>query len=335
MNTLKHFFYSFISCMFLFTFTACEKDGPSSDIIYDFYPINLYFTLTGENGEDLLNPAIPGSYAGLRITATYENSTYEKDLIVDNLIPHGRAFLANMFGIHTKQLKDGRYALCFGEFDGADTYKDATVTLDWKDGTTDVVTFSSKVKWHGDDPRITRSFLLNGNQIAKDVCDPIFEIKKPALQGGLEKGWNISPLKFHIYLSNKKNQDLLNQTVDNHISLYDVKAIFREKEYSINNDPQESETDQPVFNGLTRFWHDQNRTTPHPIYFGELDGTESFEDEMLIMDWGTLGRDTITFTSKIVWENDKPIFIRHFELNGKEVDKDTSYPIIRIKKDIE
>ena len=331
MKTLKQFFCLLASCMLAFGFTACEKDGPDPDTIYDFFPINFYFTLTGENGEDLLNPATPGSYAGLKITATYEDKTYEKDVFEDNKVPYGRAILARLYGIYTTQLENGRHALCFGELDGADTYKDATITLQWGDGTTDVVTFSSRLKWKGHDPVINRSFKLNGTEVAKDTPCPTIEVKKSALHGGLENRWNISPLKFSIYLSNKNNKDLLNT-----VGLYNITAIFQGKEYSLNNYPEEDKIDQPVFNGLTRYSrHDQNSTTPYPIYFGELDGTETFENEMLIMDWGTLGRDTITFTSKIEWENDKPTFIRHYSLNGKEVDKGTSSPIIRIVKDIE
>jgi hypothetical protein len=66
-----------------------------------------------------------------------------------------------------------------------------------------------------------------------------------------------------------------------------------------------------------------------------LDDTKTFENEMLIMDWGSIGRDTITFTSKMNWDNGKPTFIRHYSLNGVEVDKDTPCPIIRIRKGIE
>ena len=334
MKTLKNYFYLLACSILAFGLTACEKDGPAPGTVHDFYPINLYFTLTGNNGEDLLNPATPGSYAGLRITATYEDKIYEKDLIVDNLVPYGRAYLAQMFGIHTKQLTDGRYALCLGEFDGADTYKDATVTLNWGDGTTDVVTFSSKLTWKGHDPRITRSFYLNGTQVAKNISEPVIDIKKSALQGGLEKGWNISPIKFHIFLNDKNYRDLLNMS-EGGINLYDIKAIFHGEEYSMNLDPQKAENNQPLFNGLTRYWHTQMNSRAHPIYFGELDGTETFENDTLIINWNVFEPDTITFTSKIVWNNDNPTFIRHYSLNGKEVDKDTPSPIIRITKDTE
>ena len=332
MKTLKQFFCLLTSCMLAFGFTACEKDGPAEGAIWDFSPINFYFTLTGENGEDLLNPATPGSYAGLNITATYEDKTYEKDVFEDNKVPYSRAYFAHLFGIYTTQLEDGRYALCFGELDGADTYKDATLTLQWGDGTTDVITFSSKLKWKGHDPVINRSFKLNGKEVAKDTHRPIIDVEKTALDYSPNRKWDITPLTFSIFL-HWNGYDLLNSSVDNYVYNDSVKAIFQGKEYYLNKKP-ENRVILPDFTGLTRPWHDQNDTRAYPIYFGELDGTETFENEMLIMDWNTLGRDTITFTSKMEWKNGKPTFIRSYSLNGEEVDKDTARPIIRIVKDI-
>ena len=337
MKTLKHFFCLLTSWMLALCFTACEKDGPAEGAIWDFSPINFYFTLTGENGEDLLAPTTPGTYAGLSITATYEDKTYKKDVFEDYKIPHGRAYFATLYGIYTTQLNDGRYALCFGELDGADTYKDATITLNWGDGTTDIVTFSSKITWEGHNPKIPRSFKLNDTQVAKDTPNPIIDIKKTALSYTQNKIWDITPLTFNIFLHNQRREDLLNSFVEGHINQDDVKAIFQGKEYYLNDEQylQEGRAIQPIFTGLTRPWHDQNITAAYPVYFGELDGTKTFENDTLIMDWGTLGRDTITFTSKMVWKNEKLTFIRHYSLNGKEVDKDTPCPIIRILKENE
>ena len=334
MKKMKRFFYLLAYCILALSFTACEKeeDGPDPDVTWDFYPIEFYFTLTGENGEDLLNPSTPGTYAGRNITATYEDKTYKVDVFEDNKIPYGRAYFAQLFGIYTTQLNEERYALCFGELDGAHTYKDATLTLNWGDGTTDVVTFSSKLTWKGHDPHITRSFYLNGTQVAKDTATPVIDIQKTAFDYSQEMEWDIVPLNFSIYLQDKKGYDLLNTSVEGHINPDSVKAIFQGKEYHLNTYLPENRAILPEFTGLTRPWHNQNDTRAYPIYFGELDGTETFENEMLIMDWGTLGRDTITFTSKMNWEKGKPTFDRHYSLNGTEMDKDTPCPIIRVIK---
>ena len=321
MKTLKQFFCLLTSCMLAFGFTACEKDGPAEGAIWDFSPINFYFTLTGENGEDLLNPATPGSYAGLNITATYEDKTYEKDVFEDNKVPYSRAYFAHLFGIYTTQLEDGRYALCFGELDGADTYN----------ANTDAYLAELSAL---DMPKVRFNIELSGKSGDDETNHPVINVKKTAFDYSPIMEWDVTPLTFSIFLHNKNGYDLLNSFVDNYVYNDSVKAIFQGKEYYLNKKP-ENRAILPDFTGLTRPWHDQNDTRAYPIYFGELDGTETFENEMLIMDWSTLGRDTITFTSKMEWKNGKPTFIRRYRLNGEEVDKDTARPIIRIVKDIE
>ena len=229
MKTMKHYFYLLACCMLALSFTACEEDGPAEGANWDFYPIQIYFTLTGNNGEDLLDPSTPGTYAGMNITATYGDKTYIKDVFEGNNIPYTRAYFAKLFGIYTTQLTDGRYALCFGELDGADTYKDATLTLNWGDGTTDVVTFSSKLKWKGHDPVFNRSFKLNDTQVAKDTSTPVIDVKKTAFDYTQGMEWDIVPLTFNIYLHNKNGYDLLNSFVEGHINQNSVKAIFQGK----------------------------------------------------------------------------------------------------------
>ena len=176
MKTLRNFFCIIACSVLTLGFTACEKDGPG-DRIWDFTPIVFNFTVTGPNGEDLLNPNYPGNYSGLNITVTYEDKIYEKDVPVTK----SRVNLARMQGLQSTQLQNGRYALTFGELNGDDTYKDATIILDWGNGTKDVITFSSKLKWKGDAPKFNRSFKLNDKEVAKDTPLPTIDIKKKAL----------------------------------------------------------------------------------------------------------------------------------------------------------
>ena len=329
MKTWKNFFYLLAACLCAISFQACNYENGK---IYDFTPITIQLTLTGENGEDLLNPNTPGTYAGLPTIATYGDETYRKDVFEDGLRPHGRAYFAPLYGIYTVQLKDGRYALEFGELDSADEYKNKKLTIEWGNGTKDVITFSSKLRWKFGKPVFNRSFKLNGEEVAKDTPSPVIDIRKEGLVEIIL--WDIAPLVFNIYLLDDKGRDLLNTTVDGHVDLDSVKAIFKGKEYYVNEDPnsKESRVYQPKFTGLTRPWYDQNNTTPRPLYFGELDGAETFENETLIMDWGKLGRDTITFTSKTEWKNDQPYFTRSYLLNGKEASKDTNKPTFWIRK---
>ncbi|MBR6621197.1 MAG: hypothetical protein IKK90_01735, partial [Bacteroides sp.] len=70
MKRIKGLFQLLAICMMACSFYACEEEGlgnvPDGQekeelMIWDFAPINLHFTLTGEYGEDLLAPATPGS----------------------------------------------------------------------------------------------------------------------------------------------------------------------------------------------------------------------------------------------------------------------------------
>ena len=69
MKILRELFRLLIGFIFLISFIACEKEDSKSNLIWDFNPIVFYFTLIGENGEDLLDPTTPGSYAGMKINA--------------------------------------------------------------------------------------------------------------------------------------------------------------------------------------------------------------------------------------------------------------------------
>ena len=334
MKTLKKLFYLLISCILTFCISSCQEDGPG-DSIWDFYPIQIHITLTGENGEDLLNPATPGTYAGLITTATYQDETYVKDVFYGNNVPYeSRAYMAHLDGIYTIKLQDGRYALRFGELNGDDTYKNETITIDWGNGTEDVITFSSKLKWKGNDPVFNRSYKLNGKEVDKDTRTPIIDVKKSALKNDAD--YDIQPIVFNIFLMNEQGYDLLNTNVEGHIQADSVKAIFQGKEYYLETTQDSyAQAYQAEFTGLTRPRFGQVSTSAYPTHFGELDGTDTFENEMLIMDWGALGQDTITFTSKMEWKDNRPFFIRNYKLNGKDLDKDTARPNIHIRKPIE
>ena len=161
--------------------TACEEED--GGMIYDFAPIEIHFTLTGENGEDLLDPATPGTYADLPVKATFRGKTYEKDVFDKLLPPQSRAYLAILYGIYTTRLmKDGRYALAFGELDGSDTYENETIILEWGDGSVDEIKFSSRIKWKNGKPKGIRTFKLNGEEVAKDTPCPVIDVRRKALK---------------------------------------------------------------------------------------------------------------------------------------------------------
>ena len=69
------------------------------------------------------------------------------------------------------------------------------------------------------------------------------------------------------------------------------------------------------------------------LFFGEIDGTEHWVDEPLTIKWPDGTTDVITISSSIKnGTTANPIIKRTYKLNGKEVEKDISNPIIRIVK---
>ncbi|MDO5488791.1 MAG: hypothetical protein Q4F52_01585 [Bacteroidaceae bacterium] len=178
-TTFKKIFCLLACSIASFGFSSCgEDDEPVLGMIWDFIPIEIYITLTGENGADLLNPETPGSYAALATTATFRDKTYAKDEFKEDDMQKTRFYMPTMYGIRTFLRNDGRYALVFGELDKTMIYKDEKLTIDWGNGTQDVITFSSRIKWKGDKTDTISSYKLNGKEAAKDTSHPTIDIRK-------------------------------------------------------------------------------------------------------------------------------------------------------------
>lgn len=90
-------------------------------------------------------------------------------------------------------------------------------------------------------------------------------------------------------------------------------AIFRGQKYDCDSIPKDSRTIIPNFYGL--------KSLNDYLLFGELDGTEEYKDEEIIIHWnqfmGYIKPDTITFTHFI--QKDGKVF-NSFKLNGEPVE---------------
>lgn len=140
---------------------ACAGLEGDDDMIWDFGPIVLYLSVENPSGDDLLNPQTKGSIAQWEIKALYRGETYEKDCFPNR----SRAYMPHFRGLQTELSSDGQYYLSFGEFGGGTTFDKEQVTIDWGDGTRDVITFSNRLTWNSKNkPVITRKCWLNGEK---------------------------------------------------------------------------------------------------------------------------------------------------------------------------
>lgn len=198
MKTIHTLSLLFISLLCLAGFTACDN---SDDMIWDFTPIVLYISVQDTQGNDLLNPEIPGNIAKQGIKAIYKEKTYIKDAP----IPQTKAYMAILTGLQTKKNKEGKYFLAFGEFNGDQTFENEKVVINWNDGTQDVITFSSKLTWKSrNKPVFNRKFSLNGKDNGLDTGGFTI-IKKPALITSIASDrFPVTDIRYGINARNKQ-----------------------------------------------------------------------------------------------------------------------------------
>lgn len=140
------------------TLCSCEEtnfDGP----IVDWTPVNIYIYATDSQGHSIIQPDMPG------MTLTFQGKTYsvkDKDAYYDSI--RTKAYLAVMRGLLAEPVdttaNPKEYRLYFGEIDGA-ADMDEDITLNWPDGTTDVIRYHCS---DHNESKITvkRSWKLNG-----------------------------------------------------------------------------------------------------------------------------------------------------------------------------
>ena len=164
-NALFSLCIGIILCQAFFLTSCSESNGGNDDIIWDFAPINFIIAVQDAEGNDLLNPLTEGHILEQDIKAIYQGKEYK----LNEQVAQTRDYLAILRGLQAFMTEDGRYMLFFGELDGTDTYDNETLTLDWGDGTTDVITFSSRLTWNSPDGsmEIVTVFTLPSNLLWK------------------------------------------------------------------------------------------------------------------------------------------------------------------------
>ena len=130
--------------------------------IWDFNGHNINFTVTDSKGNDLLNPEYSGNILKNNVTITYDNQTFKSnDIELRLYLPEPLAIRKS----YNQNLK--KHLLTFGEFTPIDNLKNETFTIDWGDGTKDVVKFDLYMEWPNIyTPQIYKKLYLNEKEVA-------------------------------------------------------------------------------------------------------------------------------------------------------------------------
>ena len=198
-NLLFHLWTVLLCLPLLFACDDSNEEGGGGDTpIWDFYPICFYFDVQDAEGNNLLSPLTEGNILNQDIKAIYRGKEYG----LNEPMADTKAYLARIYGLRTLETEDGHCQLWFGELQGDGTYENETLTLDWGDGTTDVITFSSRLTWKSpEDPEFDRHFFLNG----VEQNGSRFSLVKEQGTGPVlnRSTWSIIDSNFYIEAENK------------------------------------------------------------------------------------------------------------------------------------
>ena len=143
--------------------------------------------------------------------------------------------------------------------------------------------------------------------------------------------WDFYPIELKMYVTAPDGTNLLDSKLENNVLKNDIKAIHNGKAYSLNLDHLDDEDKVPTRAFLPTFYGLMLLTdgdgSPY-LYFGEFDGGGTFENEIVMIDWGDGTYNTVTFDSKLTWNKSEPIIFRYFYLDKEKVDN----PMTIIKK---
>ena len=139
---------------------------------------------------------------------------------------------------------------------------------------------------------LTTSSCSNSTEEQEPTVDPVI--------------WDYSPVVLSLKVLTPEGYSTLP-----YANLTKVSATYRGQTYFCGVEPQDSRALAPVFYGL--------RAQNDYLLFGELEGVAKYEDEQVIINWGSdsIKSDTITFSHWIISEGKVH---NSFKLNGTPVE---------------
>ncbi len=150
-------------------FVGCNNDDNEEDLIWDIPGYEIGFYVQDAEGNNLLDPAVSNNICEEPVKVEFDGKTYEKETQAEITMPKTKALPITMYGLLAQIDKDGNHYLGYGDLHGTETYTNEPIKIIWKDGTSDVVQVSNKIKWKNGKPNIQRSFKLNGKTYQSEM----------------------------------------------------------------------------------------------------------------------------------------------------------------------
>jgi hypothetical protein len=123
--------------------------------------------------------------------------------------------------------------------------------------------------------------------------------------------WDITPVGIEIAVTNDNGASLIDSLASS------VTATFMGETYNLTDRRGEDIVSSNPSDPMSPTWYGF-AIYGQKIYFGEFPGTDTFNNENLIIDWGDSTKDTITIRN-IVHDTDSCWVDRAYYLNGEKV----------------
>lgn len=144
MKKLKQIIMALVAVLPLTFMVSCsdddDGDGPEKGVMWDIYPVDIIIDIVDAQGNNLLDPDVPGNIVGQELTVDYEGKTYGTEWNALSLSPNqSRMILVEFYGLKHYLINrihpyssSRRWALFLGDLRGDCDY-DTTMVLKYKD----------------------------------------------------------------------------------------------------------------------------------------------------------------------------------------------------------
>lgn len=157
----------------LFVAVSCESEKGE----WDLMPSCIKIMVVDKSGNNLMKEETPGNLLEADITLTYKGKTYSRlDMSDPWLMPDKmvsstgtKALPPAIFnGLQTYRTPDGDFVcLVIGYFDQDESFGKETFTIDWGDGTSNVIGYSQAFSWKNNKPDMKAKYWLDGKEITR------------------------------------------------------------------------------------------------------------------------------------------------------------------------